>query len=112
MSCIVDFAQVKFSDGAFVVVLKDPTPVGDWEVEFTLSKRFGDPSPFIRKSSASGYNGVSGVTVTSSGNGQWSIPLYNSEVSGKDPGNYAYVFGRTTSGVRTELSKGFRIMDW
>ena len=96
----------------FNVVLKEPTPVGGWDVRFELSKRFGEPEPFIVKSSASGYSGVSGVTVTNSGQGSWSIPLYNAEVSGRDPGAYAYMFSRYTSGIRTELTKGYRLMDF
>ena len=119
MAVQVDFAIARFDDGVLVLALEPPEPVGGWQVQFTQWRRFpyntsGAPvSGLITKSCASGYGGgQSGITVTNSGAGIFSITLFATDISGEiDQGNYAYRVERLDSGYRSVLSEGFRQMN-
>lgn len=110
----VDFQLNLPEAGTLAFSLLEPTPVGGWSIQFTLWRRFGMPqsSGLVTKSVASGFNNVSGINITNSGTGALNVSFFPGEVSGLNPGAYAYQIARTDSGFQTELSKGFRLADW
>ena len=72
---------------------------------------YSDNSGVFIKSCASGHgDGVSGITVTNSGAGQFQVAIRSVNTSGLDLGNYAYTFIRTDSGFRTTLAEGYVIL--
>ena len=111
MASLSDFCFPRFNDGEVNFALEPAVPIGGWDIRFEMSRAFGGV-PLVTKYLNSGYNGVSGITVTNSGQGQLKVQLYAAEVSGVQPGNIAYMICRYTSGARTELAKGYRIMDY
>ncbi len=109
MPVISDFVLGLGEDGVLTVSLAPPTAIGGWDIEFLQSRHCGSASGIITKYVGSGFNGASGITITNSGYGVMQIALFAREMSGYDPGNYAYQVLRLTSGSRTVLSEGFRI---
>jgi hypothetical protein len=102
-----DFSWVRGDDGTLTVVLTPPVPVGGWEIRFSVTKRFGGLDTLITKSCMSGYNNVSGVNVTNSGQGIFNVALGSLDTSGMEPGLYATRCERLTSGARTTLTEGY-----
>jgi hypothetical protein len=102
-----DFQLLKYEDGALVINMAPPIPIGGWTLQFAATRRFGSTSGLIVKNSASGYNGVSGITVMNSGQGQFQIAIYESDTSGLLPGNYAYTVQRQDSGEASVLAQGY-----
>lgn len=110
MPVIIDFQLGKFENGVLVVEMHPPTPIGGWGIQFDLCHRMGGTA-VVTKSCASGYgNGVSGITVISSGDGRLQVSLLPSEVSGLNAGNYYYRVFRTDSGVASDVTTGYRLM--
>ena len=111
MPILVDFPWAKYDDGTLVIQMSPPTAVGGWDVRFRVTKRFGATSGVMPdKFSASGYTGVSGVTVAESGIGVFQIALGSTDTSGLPYGAYACQFARTTSGSYTTLEEGYMIL--
>lgn len=95
--------------GTVVLALTPPTSIGGWQISYTQSlRKYGDP--LLTKSLASGFLGVSGMSITSSGDGVMSISFSPQEVSGLNPGAYYYSVQRTNSGFNTTLVEGYRLM--
>lgn len=97
--------------------LPSPTPVGGWNMQFTMWRCFpdgisGSVSGLITKSTTSGYGGgQSGITVANSGNGQWNVALFRTDLSGNiDAGPYAWRLERLDSGSAKIVCEGFRIL--
>ena len=107
MPVIVDFSLGKMEDGTLIVSMSPPTSIGGADIRFQVSKRFGSTSGLILKSVSSGYNNVSGINVTSSGDGRMSITINSPDTSGMDYGNYAYSLERFTSGSRSIITEGY-----
>lgn len=109
MSVISDYGIVKYEDGVLTVNLTPPVAVGGWAMAWTLQKRFGHTgNPIAVNYLSSGFNGVSGITVTNSGQGTIQIQLPpQSVMSGRDFGNYANELRRVDSGFNTSLTQGF-----
>ena len=108
-----NFELTKGTDGDLLIELSPPIDVGGWTVRFTISKRFNASSGVIvDRWASSGYGGgQSGITVTDSGVGRFTITAPTpEEFSGRDAGNYAMQFSRTDSGSRTPLSQGLILM--
>lgn len=112
MPAFGDISLVKFEDATFVFPLTPATPVGGWSVEFLLTRRRGEgASGLVVKSCASGYGaGQSGVSVTDSGLGRFSVAWRGADGSGLDPGNYAFSLRRTDSGFSKELTQGTLVL--
>ncbi len=87
--------------------LAPPTAVGGWTVVYEQMKR-ADGVPFITKQIASGFSAQSGITVVNSGQGVFAIQLFQSEMSGRNPGAFFYRVRRTDSGSLTPVSEGYR----
>lgn len=115
----IDFALARFDDGTLVVALEPPQPVGGWNIQYTQWKRMpqttsgGPVSGLVTKSCTSGYQaGQSGITVTNSGQGVFSVALFGTDISGTaDSGPYFYRVERLDSGYRSTLSEGYRLMN-
>lgn len=108
MSVIADFSITRFDDGVLSVSLAPPAPISAWNIQFEVARRFGGDA-FYKQYYASGYNAVSGISITNSGQGVFNVPFFGSRMSGMDCGNYAYKITRTGSGVVTTLSEGYII---
>ena len=72
----------------------------------------GSVSGLITKSTASGYGGgVSGITITNSGEGRFNIALFRTDLSGDwDNGAYAFTVERLDSGRQSTIVQGYRHM--
>lgn len=109
MPILVDFSMARNEDATLSVSLQPPTPIGGWDLRFQSSKRHGGLSGGLTppKVSASGFSGVSGITVVNSGQGQFNVSLNSVDSSGLDFGAYAYSIERMSSGARSVLTQGF-----
>ncbi len=99
----------EYADGILTIPLAPPTAIGGWSLEFTQTRRFGG-TPIFTLYCASGYNGVSGLTVINSGQGIIQANISPFPVSGFTAGVYTFTLKRTDSGSRTVLATGQRLM--
>lgn len=107
MAVQVDYNLPLGQDGVVNVPLAPPTAVGGWSVLYTMP-RYQGGSGLVTLSCASGYIGVSGLTVLNSGQGIFQIQHDPAQVSGLDPGAYPYLLQRIGSGFVTPLAYGYR----
>lgn len=111
MSCDENFRLIKYEDGLIIIPMRPAVPVGGWSAAFRVTRRFGDGlTPLVLKSTASGHDGVSGVTVMDSGLGKFGVTFTPADRSGLEPGNYAFQFERMDSGFRTVLTQGYMLL--
>lgn len=114
MPVFVNFDLSKGADAQVVIDLTPPVDVTSWSVEFIVTRRFNasQSGVLFKRSAASGYTaGQSGVEVLDASVGRFGItgPVPE-EMSGRDAGNYPFVFKRTDSGGRGSLSEGFALI--
>lgn len=109
-AALKDFSWVKFDDGSLAVSMTPPQPVGGWDIQFRVTKRFGGESGLIVKSCASGFAGVSGITIAASGEGDFTIRLNSLDTSGLSYGNYAYQTMRRNSGAFQVINEGYLLL--
>lgn len=102
----IDFSLVRGEDAVLSMAMTPAEPVGGWTMQFQVGKRFGWSSGLITKSCASGFNGVSGMAVTNSGNGNVRITINRADTSGLEQANYAYQLARLDSGYATVTTEG------
>lgn len=113
MPIYCDFTLSKFEDGAIVVKLDPPLPIGGMQLQFMLGRRITALPDYalVTKVAASGFGGgQSGITVTNSGQGIMSIRINRADTSGLDPGAYAGWVRRMDVGNETELWRGYGII--
>ena len=101
-----DFSLCKGEDGILVISMTPPVPIGGWPIEWSASVAFGGTA-FVTKSCASGYHGVSGITIQNSGAGIFQVRINSVDTSGVEFGAYAQKCLRTQSGFQTEIENGF-----
>lgn len=106
-----DFLLQRDENGNIIITLDTPAPIGGEYLRFQMSKRFGSASGIYSAYSNSGMDGVSGLTITNSGQGKVQIAFEPSHVSGLNAGNYACKLQRLSSGRWTKIWEGFRVMD-
>lgn len=106
----MDWSLVRYEDGVVNFGMDPPQAVGGWGVTFTVTKRFGSDAAIMTKSMASGFVGVSGITMVNSGQGQFNINIWEADTSGLQPGNYACRIDRTDSGNKTLLTQGYLLL--
>lgn len=108
------FNLPKLSDGVLTINMTPPFAVGGLAFRFTLAERFDASTSgiILTRSCDSGYGGgQSGVTVTDSGQGQFQVTTPTpEEMSGRNPGNYAYQFECLSSGQRGPLTQGYCVL--
>lgn len=109
MPVINDFPLFLGNDQIVPVTIAPPTPIGGYDLLFRVTRNYGSTSGFITKSAASGYNGVSGITIISSGGGQLQVRINAVDSSGLGQGAYFYALTRINSGFVTELAEGFML---
>lgn len=104
-----DFNLVRYEDGTLIVSMTPPIPIGGWDISFSVNKHFGMGigSGLINKYVGSGYNNQSGINITNSGNGVFSVSIRSMDTSGVDAGSYVYSIDRVTSGNRSSLTQGY-----
>ena len=107
MPVYTEVTVTRYDDGVLTIGLAPPTAIGGWDISFEVEKRFGGTSGLIVKSIASGYNGQSGITITNSGAGIFTVSITSPNVSGLDYGAYAYQACRLDSGFITTLAEGY-----
>lgn len=107
---IVDFSLSRNADESAVIVMNPPVPIGGWDIRFVVGRRFSSTDPVILKSVASGFNGASGITVTNSGQGIFTVSLNSIDSSGLAYGNYAYEAARYSSGNRNPITQGYILL--
>lgn len=107
-----DFRLIQSEDALDTFSMQNPTPIGSWDLQVYVSKRFGiGSSGLIVASAASGYGGgQSGITITNSGNGTFTFPINSPATSGWQAGNYATVISRLDSGYNSVLFLGYLIL--
>lgn len=110
MPILTNFGLIRMEDGVLTISIVPSTSIGGWNIEWSLVKRFGGVTPLVTKSVASGYNGVSGITIVDSGAGVFNVAINSVDTSGLDPGNYATGADRLTSGRRTSLTQGYLLL--
>ena len=110
MAVLVDYSVDKLSDTSILLEMQPPVPVGGWTVVHTVTKRLGGLSGLIVLSCASGFSGVSGITVSDSGAGRFTLSYQSVYTSGWLPGVYTHATERVMSGQRSTLSKGFLVV--
>lgn len=110
MPVFSNFTWTKFDDGNLLINLDPPTAIGGQNLAFNLGRYFGGEMGTIVKTAASGFNGVSGLTVVNSGQGQMSVALTSLDTSGLDFGNYSYKVARTTSGQVAAFTEGYCLL--
>lgn len=103
-----DFSVPRYNSFSFTVSLAPPVAIGGWGISFQVQKRFGGISGLITKSVSSGFNNSSGINITNSGLGIFTISIQGVDTSGLEYGNYAYAVDRTDT--RTTLSEGYMIV--
>jgi hypothetical protein len=104
----VDYEMVKYEDGVLNISMNPSVNIGGWSIRFVMGRHFGgdlDMSGRIVKSTASGFDGVSGITILDSGAGRFKVT--GIDTSGLEVGNHAYSATRVDSGARTVLVAGY-----
>lgn len=113
MSQYIDIPINPGQDAVIQVQMNPVVPIGGWNIEFYVTKRFLGISGLIVGSTASGYiNNVSGMNIVNSGTGIFSATISGGSTSGWNPEPYAYTFTRTGSGCNTLLVEGFLLLSW
>ena len=105
------FSLPRQEDATITVVMTPPVSITGWPIQFNFLKRFGG-DPLFSKYLASGFNGVSGISIVDAGQGVFNVSLEANNTSGFQPGNYAVQTFRLSSGARTELTCGFATLDY
>lgn len=124
MPIYVDYEMARYSDGVVSIGMSPPQPIGGWTIRYREFVNFGGGQPLVLESGqssgrldvnkvekwvSSGLNGQSGITITDSGVGIMTIRVYESEVSGRPYGAYAYQLERLDSGSLCVLAEGYRL---
>lgn len=114
MPVLADFTYAKYEDGLLTISLVPPTAIGQWTIQFNVTKRFDGGfnglSGIYTASVASGFNNVSGINILDSGKGTFQVTIPSVITSGIDHGNYAGQALRLDSGLRSTLSEGYLIL--
>jgi hypothetical protein len=103
----IQYYLSQFSDGMLTIGMAPPQPIGGWSIRLEVLNAFGGMSGLIQKYCASGYNGVSGITVVNSGEGIMQVQFNSPDTSGMNYGNYPIVVEALQSGGRTPICEGY-----
>ncbi len=106
----MDFSLIRYEDGILSYGMEPAQPIGQWTIQFQLTKRFGSVVPLVTKNVASGFNNASGIQITNSGLGQMNILINSIDTSGLCEGNYAYSVQRLDSGNQVVLTQGYFLL--
>ena len=106
MAALVDFSLARQEDGSLNIAMAPSVNISGWSLQFTLLKSFGGISGIVIGSCASGFNGVSGISVINGLQGNFTCTIGSQFTSGLGWGAYAYDIQRLDSGFRTVLVEG------
>ncbi len=126
MAISADFYTVQFSDGLLTVTMSPSVNISSWSLRYREFKNFGGGQPLVLASGqGSGLleenlvekwcgsgtgNGVSGITILDSGVGMLRVDFPKAEISGREPGAYAYTLDRVDSGQARRVAEGYRLI--
>ena len=110
MSILIDFSLAVREDATITFSLTPPAPIGGQNLQFQVMHRFGGVSGIITKTVASGFNNVSGINVTNSGQGIMNISINSADTSGMQSIPRAYNITRLDSGSRTVYTEGYMLL--
>ncbi len=108
----MNYALALYADGVLTIELEPPIAIGGWSIQYFETHRPGNLSGQVIKSMTSGFYAVSGMNIVNSGQGIFSMNVYATDTSGRCPGNYAFQFRRTDSGLHKVLVEGYRIANY
>lgn len=107
MTIQTNFPLAVNEDASVTIPLTPPTAIGGWDLRFQVGPRPGFVSGYLTRSTASGFNNVSGVNIVNSGAGIFEVDLRSSDFSGLDQGAFWWQAERLDSGSRTVLANGW-----
>ncbi len=110
MPVYADFPIVQQEDMRVSLNMNPPVPIGQWTIQFQVQRRFGGISGIMFASVASGFNGMSGITIIDSGQGQMVVTIPSVVTSGMNPGPKAFAGNRIDSGFHTCIVEGFLLL--
>ena len=88
-------------------------PIGSWNIQFQVMKRFFGVSGLITLSTASGYSNYnSGMSIINSGTGIFAAKVSGGALSGWNGGAYSFSFSRQGSGVASLISEGYLVYNY
>lgn len=103
-----DFQASYWSENNVTLALNPPAPVSGLAITFSCTRRAGGDDVVLLKSCASGFNGVSGITVTNGQQGVMDIRINPAaDISGTAVGNYVWQARIVTSGLAVTLGDGY-----
>ncbi len=105
-----DFHLDKLENGNLTIGLASPTNISGWTLELALMKRFGSDNPVATKFCASGFDGVSGITVLDGNTGIVRCKIDSIDTSGLNYRPIAYSLTRLDSGFRTDIAQGYCLL--
>ncbi len=104
---LTDFTMGSNEDAILQISLTPPANIQNWNIAFVAMNNFGGVSGLIEKNMASGYVGVSGISIVNQNAGVFNVQINSQDTSGLDTKNFAYSIQRLDSGARTILSEGY-----
>ena len=104
-----DYGLYRLEDGNLKIGMTPAVPIGGWFIRYMEQKRAGGISGNAFAYISSGTpNGASGIIITNSGLGQFTVLLPEITSSGEPFGNRFFVSERLDSGCRTVIATGYR----
>ncbi len=100
---MASLANISFYKGEDVVLTVSMTPttaISGWTLQFTMRTQYGDPTALVTKTNGSG------IAITDSVNGVFTVSLASADTAGLDLRAYVYDIQRIDSGARTVLTIG------
>ena len=107
---LLDFSLGIGEDATLSFAMSPPTGIGGRNLQFLIQKELGGLSGIYLASVNSGFNGLSGITITDSGQGRASITIPSLCTSGLDPVNFSYKISFQDYPV-TSLTEGFVLLN-
>lgn len=108
MSVQINFPLPYSSDGILQVALASPTSISGWTIQWDLMFRPNSPQPIISRFLSSGYSaGQSGITLVDGTRGVFNVAMKASDLSGQEPGNYAFRTHRVD--IPSDINLGWRL---
>jgi hypothetical protein len=111
MAVFQTITYIKYDDGLITIAMTPPQPIGQWSIHFQLNRQAEiSVSGLVNKYVGSGYNNVSGINITSSGQGTFNVGITSTDTAALNTGTYYYTAIRTDSGFVSVLSEGYFIL--
>lgn len=112
MPLIQNFGVDQYSDQIATITLAPPVNINNWNLQFTIGKRFGGTTTYYQAGMTSGMgnNYVSGISIQDTAAGIFNVRIPGTAFSGLPYANYAYAAKRLDSGSRNTLTEGYILL--